>query len=149
MALGLIPSDYYRDLHKYILNWTFDNWGEVVKGLERLINDIKSGKIYGIRTGRIKPPCKPSIPWKTIDEALRHFFAIFVHDKERNIWKGGINKIVEGVTEYGFEVERDEALKIIVQSWKKKDDLRYDQLTKEQVAATLEVSVEEIVDIDC
>jgi len=148
MNLGLNPYEYYRDLNEYVLEWTFDSWAEIVKGLNKLISAIRSGRIYDIREGKIEPPSKVSVPWKTVEEAVKHYFAIFVHNK----WKGGINNLVKELKNYKwakFEVERDEALRIIVQSWKKKDDIRYNYLTKDQMAAILEVSIEEIDKFDC
>jgi len=150
--LEMNPYEYYRDLNEYVLKWTFDSWDEVVKCLNQLISAIKSGKIYDIRDGKVELPCKVSVPWKTLGEAVKHCFALFVHDKEKKIWKGGINNLVQVLKDYKwgkFEVERDKALKIIVQSWKKKDDSRYDYLTKDQLATILEVSVDEIDKIDC
>lgn len=146
MNLGLYPHEYYRDLTKYVLEWTFDSWSEVKKGFNKLIRMIKSGRIYDLRARKIEPPGKMAVYWKTTDEYVKHVFFLFATDTYR-IYIGGIDEIVEEVNKYKwaeFEVERDEALRIIIESWKKKDDARYSDLTKDQVAAILEVPIHEI-----
>ena len=66
--MGLVPSEYQRHLDTYIINCAFENWSEVQKGFKKLMGLIRSGQIFYVETGKIKPPTESWTPWKHVDD---------------------------------------------------------------------------------
>lgn len=151
MKLGLNPYEYCRDLEHYVLEWTSESWDDVVRCLNKLVRLIRTKKIFHLREGKIEPPGKVHVPWKTTEEVVKHYFTLFASDKGAGIRIGGIDNLVEAIRNYRwakFDVDRDKALRIIINSWKKKDDSRYSNLTKDQLIDILQVSAEQIEKIE-
>lgn len=121
MNVGLKPHEYYRDLNKYVLEWTFDSWSEVIKGFNKLISFIRSGRIYDLRDGKIKPPSKVFVPWKTVADAIVHFTSVVIRNARYLRKEPRLEELREQLDQYGIHVTHDEIKEAVMEAWERKD----------------------------